>query len=66
LDGVKNPKYINMPFSETNKKIEQFLDENDLYPMHLEMYLDEVCNIVCRSKQEDDEITDELDRLRSE
>ena len=54
------------PFANTNIIIEKFLQENDLYPMHLEMYLDEVHDIVCRSRQEDDEIGEELDKLRSE
>lgn len=54
------------PFAESNELIEKFMKENDLYPMHLEMYLQDKHDIICRSKQEDDEIGEELDRLREE
>lgn len=51
---------------QSNDLIENFLKENELRPMHLELYLDEVCDMVCRSKEEDDEIGEELEKLRSE
>lgn len=54
------------PFDKTNLIIENFLKENNLFPMHLEMYLTLKCEIVCRSKWEDDQIGEELDRLREE
>lgn len=52
------------PFEESNKLIKRLMDENELFPMHLEMYLQQECDIICRSKWEDDKITEELEELR--
>lgn len=42
------------PFHETNQLIDKFMKENQLDPMHLEFYLEEKCNIICRDKEEID------------
>jgi len=52
------------PFVESNKLIKKLMEENELTTMHLEMYLQQECNIICRGKWEDDQITEELESLR--
>lgn len=52
------------PFSESNDLIKRFMKENNLEVTHLEMFLQDECGIICRSKEEDDEIAEELERLR--
>jgi hypothetical protein len=43
------------PFEESNKQIEQFLLELELEPMHLSMYLEQKCSMICRTVEEDNE-----------
>jgi len=52
-------------FEKENELIAKFMKDNDLYPMHLEMFLDTKYGIVCRSKEDDDEIAEELECLRN-
>lgn len=54
------------PFDESNEKIAKFLKENNLFPMHLEMYLTLKCEVICRAKWEDDALSEELDKLREQ
>jgi len=52
-------------FEKENELIAKFMKDNNLYPMHLEMYLDMEGDIVCRRKEDDDEIEEKLERLRN-
>lgn len=54
-----------MAFKESNEKIESFLKENELYPLHLINYLQANHETVCRDKSEDDELMNELDEFRN-
>ena len=56
----------NYPFEESDKLIKKFMKENELEPMHFEMYLQYKCGIICRTIEEDNEISEELERLRNE
>lgn len=43
-------------FKESNKKIQKFLDENNLSRIHIEMYMHQEHNYVCVAQHEYDKL----------
>lgn len=50
---------------ESYMLIGKFLEDNNIWSMHLQMYLSEKCGIVCRSEEDDEEIEEHLNNLKS-